>query len=365
MYLVSLIEWLGENALITLGGFLLGALFGWYAQRSRFCLRSAVITFARRRFGGTLAIWLFTFSAALIGTQGLILLGLLDVSQTKHLASAGSLSGSIIGGLLFGIGMILARGCSSRLLVLAATGNLRALLSGLIFAVIAQMSLHGALSPLRDRLAGLWVITPQQGTSLLDLFSLPAWGGLAIGLPWLAAGLWFARRNALPPRRAAQGAATGLAVALAWLFTYSMSISSFNIIPVESLTFTGPSADTLMFLLEWPDNPYDFDVGLVPGVFAGSFLSAWAGRELKLQGFEGAHSMKRYIAGAVLMGFGGMLAGGCAVGAGISGGSVLAVVGWVALLSMWAGAMLADAIIDAPKRTTTPHDASHPRQAPS
>ena len=354
MYLVSLIEWLGENALITLGGFLLGGLFGWFAQRSRFCLRSAVITFSRRRFGGILAVWLFTFSAALLGTQVLILAGLLDVSQTKHLASAGSLSGSIIGGFLFGVGMILARGCSSRLLVLAATGNLRALLSGLIFAVIAQMSLHGALSPLRDWLAGLWVITPEAGTSLLDLLGLPPWGGLAIGLPWLAAGLWFARRNRISPRLAAQSLAVGLVVALAWLFTYSMSISSFNIIPVESLTFTGPSADTLMFLLEWPENPYDFDVGMVPGVFAGSFLAAWRARELKLQGFEGAHSMKRYIAGAVLMGFGGMLAGGCAVGAGITGGSVLAVVGWAALLAMWLGAMLADALIDAGGKPPAP-----------
>ena len=45
--------------------------------------------------------------------------------------------------------MILARGCSSRLLVLAAQGNLRSLLSGLIFAVTAQSALTGALSPVR------------------------------------------------------------------------------------------------------------------------------------------------------------------------------------------------------------------------
>ncbi len=364
MHLVGLIEWLGENLLITLGGFLIGAAFGWFAQRSRFCLRSAVITFSRGRYDSTLAIWLFAFSAALIGTQLLIVSGLLDVSETKHLASAGSLSGSIIGGLMFGAGMILARGCSSRLLVLAATGNLRALLSGLIFAVIAQMSLHGLLSPVRDWLAGLWVVTPEDGTNLLERLALPQEAGIVIGVLWLAAGFWFARRNALGPRRILTGIMTGIVVAAGWLFTYSMSISSFNIIPVESLTFTGPSADTLMFVLEWPDKPYDFDVGLVPGVFVGSFLSAWFGRELKLQGFEGAHSMKRYIAGAALMGFGGMLAGGCAVGAGITGGSVFALVAWVALVSMWAGAMAADCIVDRnaiclPLPGRTVHGGSH------
>jgi hypothetical protein len=47
---------------------------------------------------------------------------------------------------------------------------------------------------------------------------------------------------------------------------------------------------------------------LVPGVFIGAFLAAWLTGELKLQGFEGGGSMRRYLAGAALMGFGGMLA---------------------------------------------------------
>ncbi len=346
MNLVPLIERFGEGPLIAAGGFLIGLLFGFFAQRSRFCLRSAVITFARGKNESPLAIWLLTFSAAVVLTQALILTGLLDVSTTKHLASVGSLSGAIIGGLMFGVGMILARGCSSRLLVLAATGNLRALLSGLIFAVVAQSSLHGLLSPLRDKLAALWTITPEEGTNLLELLNLTQPAGLAFGLVWLGAGLWFAWRNRIGWRWGLAAAAVGATVAAAWWFTYSMSISSFMVIPVESLTFTGPSADTLMFALTLPEDPLDFDVGLVPGVFLGSFLAAWLFGELKLQGFEGAHSMKRYIAGAALMGFGGMLAGGCAVGAGISGGSVFAVVAWAALLSMWVGAAVADCVVD-------------------
>ncbi|MEL7116246.1 MAG: YeeE/YedE thiosulfate transporter family protein, partial [Pseudomonadota bacterium] len=38
-------------------------------------------------------------------------------------------------------------------------------------------------------------------------------------------------------------------------------------------------------------------------------------------------------------GFGSMLAGGCAVGAGMAGGSILALTAWIALLFMWIGAM--------------------------
>lgn len=49
--------------------------------------------------------------------------------------------------------------------------------------------------------------------------------------------------------------------------------------------------------------------------------------------------MERYLVGAVLMGFGAMLAGGCAVGAGLSGGSALSLTAWLAVLSMWVAAM--------------------------
>jgi len=49
--------------------------------------------------------------------------------------------------------------------------------------------------------------------------------------------------------------------------------------------------------------------------------------------------MEQYLIGAALMGFGSMLAGGCAVGAGLAGGSILTITAWVAVLFMWVGAM--------------------------
>jgi uncharacterized membrane protein YedE/YeeE len=56
--------------------------------------------------------------------------------------------------------------------------------------------------------------------------------------------------------------------------------------------------------------------------------------------------MRRYIAGAILMGFGAMLAGGCAVGAGVTGGAVFALTAWLTLASMWAGAGVTDWLLD-------------------
>ena len=101
-----------------------------------------------------------------------------------------------------------------------------------------------------------------------------------------------------------------------------------------------------MLVLSPPNNSLDFDIGLVPGVVLGSFLAALWGKELKLEGFKDGSSMRRYIFGAIFMGFGGMLAGGCAVGAGVSGASVFALTAWISLIGMWAGAGLTDRLVD-------------------
>jgi len=101
-----------------------------------------------------------------------------------------------------------------------------------------------------------------------------------------------------------------------------------------------------MLVLSPPGQPGKFDLGLVPGVFAGAFLSAALWRELKLEGFQGGQAMRRYIVGALLMGFGGMLAGGCAVGAGVSGAAVFTLTSFVTLSTIWGAAMLTDALMD-------------------
>ncbi len=354
MELGGLIEILGEQHTIALAGVLVGALFGAFAQRSRFCLRSAVVEFWNRDGAGKLAVWLFAFSAAVIATQVFLVLGWLEVSTARQLSARGSLSGALVGGLLFGIGMVLARGCSSRMLVLAANGNLRALLTGLVFAVTAQASLSGILSPLRNWISGWWLIESET-RDMLAVLHVGHGTALLFGLLWLVAAVYFGRRSKLLRREWLGALGVGVMVALAWLATFRIGAESFDVvIPVQSLSFTGPSADVLMLVLSPPGQAFDFDIGLVPGVVLGSFLAALFARELKLEGFKDGQSMRRYIVGAVCMGFGGMLAGGCAVGAGVSGAAVFALTAWLALLGMWAGGGLVNALVDRPERKATP-----------
>jgi uncharacterized protein len=342
--LEALIDLWGDPIVLFAGGLGVGVMFGALAQHSRFCLRSATIEFSGLVLGPKLAVWLLAFAAAVLVCQWAILTGRLDVSDARQIASVGSISGALIGGLMFGVGMILARGCASRLLVLSATGNLRALVTGLILTIVAQASLRGALSPARETLAGLWTVGGGSSRDLLQVAGIGTGGGLALGGLLLALAVVLSVRGGIGFTRGVAAAGVGVAVALGWIFTWSMTQVSFEPLEAGSVSFTGPSADTLMGFVNERSLPLDFNVGLVPGVFLGSALMALVTREFRLQGFEGGPSMLRYFAGAVLMGFGAMLAGGCAVGAGVTGGAIFALTAWLALLAMWFGAVVAHRI---------------------
>lgn len=346
MNLATIVEQYGESSTLAWGGLVIGLLFGFFAQRSKFCLRAAVIEFWHHKFGEKLSVWLLAFSTAVVVVQLLILLHALDVSTARQIASRGSLSGALIGGLMFGAGMIMTRGCASRLLILSANGNLRALLSGLIFAVTAQAALSGSLAPLRNTISTWWTVEGGPSRDLLAITGVGHWGGLVFGLAWFAFALFVSIRSGWGFWKWVGGIGTGLMVAAGWWYTFLVSSDSFEVVQVQGLTFSGPSAEWLMRVLASPAPPIGFDFGLLPGVFAGSFLGAWIGRDLKLEGFKDGYGMRRYIAGAILMGFGSMLAGGCAVGAGMTGGSVFALTAWLALIGMWAGAGITDRLMD-------------------
>ena len=341
----DIIEFLGEGNLEALMGLGVGMIFGIAAQRSRFCLRAATVEFARGQMGPRLAIWLLTFSTAVVWVQGAQTLGLFRVSDARMMAVPGSWSGAVIGGLIFGAGMVLARGCSGRLLVLAATGNLRSVIAGMVFAIVAQMSLYGWLAPLRNWLAALWITPEGRNIHLLDMLGLPRDAALWIGLALAGLAIALALRNRLGLRPLVFASGVGFAVALGWVMTWTLAQASFDPVNVTSATFTGPSANTLMFFLN-PNPALRFDIGLVPGVVLGAFLAALVSRELTWQGYDGAGAMRRSLTGAAMMGFGGMLAGGCAIGAGVTGGSIFAATALMALTCMWIGATITDFLID-------------------
>lgn len=337
--LETLIDHYGEGRLLLASGAIVGVVFGAAAYQSRFCLRAACVEVADGFLGPKLAIWLTAFLAALASVQLAIMVGVLDASNARQIAATGSLSGAIMGGLMFGVGMILARGCASRLLVLSASGNLRAIVTGLVLTLTAQASLRGVLSPLRDELSTLWTIPGGPDRVLFDPQGPMFLAVVALSILALLAALWFGRQRGLPISELTSSAIVGLAVCGGWLLTYAIASTSFEVVAIQSVTFTGPSTDTLMALINESTIPLTFGLGLVPGVFLGAMVTAMAKGEARIQRFEPDLPMERYLIGGVLMGFGSMLAGGCAVGAGMTGGAIFALTAWVAVFSMWVGAV--------------------------
>jgi hypothetical protein len=245
--------------------------------------------------------------------------------------------------------MIMTRGCASRLLVLSANGNLRALLSGLVFAVAAQASLSGVLAPLRLAISGWWVVDGGASRSLLAQIGAGPWDGLVFAAVWLITALFFAHHSGWGFWKWAGDIGTGLMVTLAWWLTRAVVSNSFEPVQFQGLTFSGPSAEWLIRVLAVPGEPWTFGLGRIPGVFLGSLLGAPVGNDWKLEDFGGAHTMPRCIIGAIFMGFGSMLAGGCAVDAGMTGGAIFAVTAWLTLGGMWVWGGVADYLLDRPR----------------
>lgn len=325
-------------ASVLFGG-LLGLVFGAAAQISRFCLRRGVVAGHERQ--SALGVWLTGLLVAIIGTQLAVSFGLVDFAGHRFAATELPVLAILMGGLFFGAGMVLTRGCISRLTVLGATGNLRAVTVIVVFAIAAHATLKGVLASVRVALGS---VTVDVGDAAL-LSDLPGgsvlWGGvLALAL------LAFIATSRARPRDIALAAAIGSLVPLGWVGTGFLLYDEFDPIALESLSFTAPWSDSLFWSIASTSIPAGFGTGLVGGVLAGSFLSAALRGELQLVSFSQPGETLRYAAGASLMGFGGVLAGGCTVGAGLSGVGALSLAALLALASIMLGGRITDRLLN-------------------
>jgi hypothetical protein len=205
------------------------------------------------------------------------------------------------------------------------------------------MTLKGLIAPAR-------IVALQVSQATATVTSLPAWLS-SVGLHGAparivsaaalsAALLIFAFAHA-PFRRApgqiAAGFAIGLLVMAGWLVTGYVGADEFNPVPVTSLTFIAPIADTLQYAMLSTGLSLNFGIAVVAGVFAGSLVTALATGRFRLEGYSSPRHMVRSAGGAALMGAGGATAFGCSIGQGLTGLSTLAFASFVAVAGIFAG----------------------------
>jgi uncharacterized membrane protein YedE/YeeE len=344
---------LAQNAALALalGGLLIGFIFGWVVYRTNYCAMGSLSDIHNfgdyRRFRA----WLLAAATALVGATLLEAAGVVDLARSMYLAPSFNWAGHIVGGLIFGIGMVLAGGCPSRNLARTGGGDLRALLTLVVLGLVAFMTIAGVLAPARAALegaTGIVLTAPTQG--LGDLLS--AYVGVARGWAKLAAAAMIAaaalaycfadakfRRS---PLHILSGIAVGLTVVAGWALTglaYDDMVARPT--PPVSLTYIRPVGDTLQWLALYTATPMPgFGVASVFGALLGAFAAALAMGRFRLATFAGTGDTLRNLLGAALMGVGGVMALGCTVGQSVTGVSTLALGSFVTFAAIVAGGFI-------------------------
>ncbi|MCX7559387.1 YeeE/YedE family protein [Sulfitobacter sp. F26204] len=316
---------------------IIGLLFGVMAQITKFCFRRALVGEDRRAAAG---LWAAALAVAVIGTQASVAAGWISFDDHRFMISDLPVLAIVIGGLLFGAGMVLTRGCVSRLTVLAGSGNLRAGIVLLVFAIVAHMTLKGLLAPLRSTLGS---VTVDMGDAI-SLAALPGGAWLWTALIALAA-LGVAYRSGNSAGMLGLALLIGLLVPAAWVGTGFVLFDDFDPVAMESLSFTSPAAETLFWGIASTSISAGFGTGLLGGVLLGALASSLIFGGFQWQSFDTPRQTGRYVLGASFMGLGGVLAGGCTLGAGLSGVPTLSVAAILAIVMIALGAKLMHALL--------------------
>lgn len=349
------------NHLVLGSAFLISVLFGAVMHRTQFCSMGAVADIVNFGDWTRMRMWILAIGTALLGTTWMAASGQIALRQSIYTSPDLTWLSALVGGVMFGIGMVLASGCGSKTLVRLGGGSLKALVVFLTLGLGAYATLRGITAIPRvyllDRVA-LHLAGTQDLPSLLarhTAWSAHAWLlllGDAGGLALVAGSLW--RREGRDARLLLGGFGIGLLVVALWWVsghlgyvaedprtlqsTYVGTLSNH----LESFTFVAPLASTLNWLMLYSDASNVLDIGIVSvfGVIAGSALHALATRRFRWEGLSGLEDTANHMLGGLLMGIGGVTALGCTVGQGITGVSTLSPTSWLALASIIGGGVI-------------------------
>ena len=343
---------------ILLLAFGLGAAFGAISQKTHFCTMGAIADIVNMEDWSRMRMWLLAIAVAILGSAALHAAGIVDLGKSVYRTPTLTWLSHLVGGLLFGIGMVLASGCGARTLTRVGAGNLKSLVVFLVLGLTAYMTMRGILGVLRVNTLDQVAATLPGGQDIPALLAgMGIAPGMALAVSALAIGggllaFCLLRRDFLTLDNLLGGIAVGAIVIGGWYVsghlgylaedpdTLQEAFLATSSGRMESLTFVAPQAYTLELLMLWSDSSrkLSFGVALALGVVAGSTAWALVTRQFRWEGFRDVADLVRHLAGGALMGFGGVTAMGCTIGQGITGVSTLALGSFITLLAIATGA---------------------------
>ncbi|CAN5486351.1 YeeE/YedE family protein [soil metagenome] len=340
----------------------LAVVLGAISQRTHFCTMGAVADIVGSGDWTRMRMWVMAMGVAMVGFNAMVAMGWLDAAKSIYAAPRVLWLSAIVGGLMFGFGMVLGSGCGSKTLVRIGGGNLKSLVVFIVLGVAAFATLKGITAVARVATVDTVNVTLATGQDLPSLLAsasgiakptLALVLGLTIGGGLIA---WAASR---PEGRSAESLLAGLGVGgviagVWWVSgrfgyvaedpnTLQEAFVATNSQRMESLSFVAPVAYTLDWLMFFSDKSKLLTIGIVStvGVVVGSAAHALASHRFRWEGFRNAQDTANHLVGAVLMGVGGVTALGCTIGQGLSGVSTLSVSSFVALAAIITGAVAA------------------------
>ena len=347
--------------------FVIALIMGAVANKTHFCTMGAVSDWVNIGDSGRMRAWVFAMAVALLGVIALEAAGVINLSNEtfpQYRSANFAWPRYAVGGLMFGIGMVLGSGCGNKTLVRVGSGNLKSLVVLLAGMVASYLMLW---SPLFEKAFLPWL---QPATINLALHGMPTQhagdviSGLLRQTPShtnnLALALMFALGLLIFVFKSKDfrasfdnilgGAVVGLAIVAGWYLTggplgqswkdyAEMATDIPSRVQVQSYTFVSPMGDTVRYLLD-PMKPslINFGVVALAGVIAGSFIYAVATKNFRIEWFASFGDFVNHAVGGALMGAGGVLSMGCTVGQAITGMSTLAVGSMLTFIAIVAGA---------------------------
>lgn len=316
-------------------GLLIGIAFGILLQRTQFCFVSG---FRRLLFEKN-----FRFLTALciaVSVQAVGLFSLAEFDIIKIPQTTLPIVATIVGGLLFGIGMVLSNCCGSGSWFRSAEGALGSLLALVAFAITLASTQTGSL----HQFISHWT---QQSTDWDNIYLT-----LAISPWWLVGALvlltlilflrrdksthsenlsFFDRTFKRPWDPYFGGLLIGLLGVVAWYLSAQTGRNYGYGIAV-------PSANVLQYLVIGQQRYLNWGSLFVLGIPLGSFLMAKISGDFCLRMPEPKEALRR-ILGGVVMGIGAALAGGCTVTNALVATAYFSWQGWLAtgciLIGCW------------------------------
>jgi hypothetical protein len=307
-----------------------GLGFGYVIQRGGFCLTRALSNAVLMRDTTILRAYVLALLVAMVGVQLIETLGLVDIPirPLRWLSN-------IVGGLLFGVGMILAGGCSGSTWYRVGEGAVGAGVVLLGFAIGATTSGIGLLSPLRVLLQRPALTVGDGGApTLANVVGVSPW--IVIGVLVVGVGIWLMRGPREPEHGKwpwpLTGVAVGVIIALAWW------TSAFGDRPI-GITFAANTGHLLTYPMVGYPNRVTWSMLMALGVPVGAFVAAWTTSQFAWK-LPAATSLVKIFCGGLLMGAAALVAEGCNINQGLTNSATLALGSLLTITSMAAGAVL-------------------------